>query len=130
MIAAPWLAGFLSFAVVLVLVPVVRYFCFRLNLYDQPGPLKIHTRLVPRLGGIAIATALVVGLASVRALVSPAVLFLLGAAVLIWLVGLIDDIRNLRPAIRFAAQFGAGTLLWAGGWRISFLPGDILNLGA
>lgn len=113
---------------VLAVVPFVRYFCFRFNLFDQPGPLKIHTRLVPRLGGIAIAIALVVGPVAARGKVSEPALFVFGAMALVWVVGLIDDIRGLRPAIRLAAQIAAAILLWAGGWRIAISGSEVLNV--
>jgi UDP-N-acetylmuramyl pentapeptide phosphotransferase/UDP-N-acetylglucosamine-1-phosphate transferase len=52
-------AALIAFATSFALsVPVVRSLCNRWQLFNMPGPLKIHARPIPRLGGIAITTAL------------------------------------------------------------------------
>jgi UDP-GlcNAc:undecaprenyl-phosphate/decaprenyl-phosphate GlcNAc-1-phosphate transferase len=130
MISASWQSGLVALLSVSLLVPLVKMLCFRFNLYDQPGPLKIHTLPVPRLGGVAIATALIVGTAVGAGSSSRAASLPLGAFLLVWISGLVDDIRGLHPAVRLVAQIGAGILLWQGGWRINILNNFTFDLFA
>lgn len=87
----------------------------------------IHRRPVPRLGGVAV-------LFSVLCVVAAALLFpgvigspiglkaeiagILGPAILIFLLGLWDDIKPLRAPIKFSVQAIAGVLLYAGGFGV------------
>jgi len=105
---------------------------------DPPaaGPQKLHTRTVPRIGGIAIALGLLAGLASAR-------IQLAGSGVLsnwLWLVaalalafgfGLAEDLtRRIGPWVRLSATFAAAAIASAGGslvlTRFDFAPLDAL----
>ena len=90
----------------------------------------LHTRPVPRLGGIAIYLSFAVSLAI--ALLSaynvglsfplrPIGTILLSGS-LVFLLGVYDDLRGAGPWIKFAVQALAGTLLFAGGLRILDMP--------
>lgn len=107
-------AAITAMAVTIILVPSVGLACRRFGILDHPGPLKIHTRPVPRLGGIAIAIAIGAGILAVRV-----TLFrqwpVLAAFALLWLVGMIDDLRGLPPLIRLGAQVLSGLFLWRAG---------------
>jgi UDP-GlcNAc:undecaprenyl-phosphate GlcNAc-1-phosphate transferase len=78
-----------------LLIPLSRRFGF----LDHPGPIKPHARPVPPAGGTAILVALLV----MGTLLSLP-LSLLGGAIAIWLVGLVDDARHLKPALKLLAQ--------------------------
>ena len=90
----------------------------------------IHTRRIPRLGGVAIFLTLwcVTILAWIAAhfgllgFALPAPTFkILGPAAIIFFVGLIDDFRGLGPYVKFVAQAGAAVLLFWNGFGISSL---------
>jgi UDP-GlcNAc:undecaprenyl-phosphate GlcNAc-1-phosphate transferase len=93
----------------------------------------LHSTPLPRLGGVAvflsfavtIAAAALIGLRypSLKSGLSPHILptiFLPG--VLIFLLGVYDDIHSLGPYFKFAVQALAATMLFAGGLRILDLP--------
>lgn len=92
----------------------------------------VHTCLMPRVGGIGIYLSVVVtlGVALLIAEASGALLhdwqfrmvWIVGCGTIVFLLGLIDDLRNLRPAAKFSVQILAGVLLYAGGLRISVIP--------
>src|ERR1700675_4135317 len=108
-----------SLGLSLILTPLVRHVCHRLRLYDLPGPLKIHSQPVPRLGGIAIALAFVAGGALERIRINSSTWLIFLALFLIWCTGVVDALRGLSPLLRLVGQIFAAALLWYGGWRVS-----------
>lgn len=123
-----------AFVSCLVLTPLVRDAFLRMGVVDQPDfGRKIHTRSIPRVGGIPIAISYVG--AYIALLLSPSTVGpiiesnlnligkLLPAAGLILLTGVIDDVRGLRPWQKLAGQFGAAVIVCAAGVRISSIAG-------
>jgi len=50
-------AFFVALVVVVVATPLVRRFALDVGAVDQPGGRRVHERIIPRLGGIAIVLA-------------------------------------------------------------------------
>jgi UDP-GlcNAc:undecaprenyl-phosphate/decaprenyl-phosphate GlcNAc-1-phosphate transferase len=119
-----WLAGAIAFVCVLILTPAVVALSRRWKLYDPLGPLKIHYGAISRLGGVGIAFGLAAAITfgSFFATRHVSVLWF-EAFGLIWLAGLVDDIRGLSPLVKLFAQIGSGLILWEGGlalpWNLS-----------
>jgi len=113
----------ISYLLVGVLTPIMRKIAIATNVVDRPNsPHKSHKKAVPYLGGVAI----IIGVITVSYSASLVSQFtsskfwlatsVLGPALLLGLVGLWDDIKNLPPLPRFIAQtiagvFTAGILL-------------------
>ncbi len=119
------LAGILA----LCITPLVRMLGIHWNLIDRPdGQRKVHTKPIPRIGGVAIALAycgavLVIALLSSTGWVASSVSFIAvksvaPAAALVFLTGLTDDIFNLKPWHKFGMQFIAAVLAVASGVHI------------
>ncbi len=126
------IAGLSAFAITAVTLPLVLRLARMWNLYDAEGPLKIHTRRIPRLGGVALLAGLSAGILSARLLASAAdgfgaAWFPLTVIVVVWATGLADDIRDLAPVARLVVQLGAGFVLWKAGWTVPLFTGTILN---
>ena len=90
----------------------------------------VHTRPIPRLGGVAIFATLwglvllawVAGLFSGSEPIFPHLTFkILAPATIIFLIGLIDDFCGLSAYVKFAAQAGAAVVLFLNGIGISRL---------
>ena len=109
-----------SLALSLVLVPLALRFALRKQVLDHPGGYKQQDAPVPYLGGVAMLLAFALAVVA-AALVRPPtsgfeeLLVILGAAVALSLVGLIDDLRGLGVTIRLVAMAAAGLALWFGG---------------
>lgn len=103
------LTGFLAAVAASLLVGGVVYLWgHRIGLVDRPdGSLKTHADPVVPLGGAAILVGLHVGLAVADAF-DPA---LLVATVLVWALGLVDDVRGLGPGVRLVGAGVAGLAL-------------------
>ena len=108
--STPWIAAAVAFGVCVITLPVIRTLASRSQLFDSSGPLKIHTRPIPRLGGIAIALGLLMALVTARHGGKPSLAFVV-AFLLLWITGLIDDVWSLPPGVRLAAQLGSALVL-------------------
>jgi len=105
----------ISYLLVGVLTPVMRKIAIATDVVDQPNSShKSHKKAVPYLGGVAIIIGVITVsyLASLFSQFTSSTFWLatsvLGPALLLGLIGLWDDIRNLPPLPRFIAQTFAG----------------------
>jgi UDP-GlcNAc:undecaprenyl-phosphate GlcNAc-1-phosphate transferase len=126
-----------AFLVALLVTPLCRNLAIRWDLVDQPDRIrKIHTRSIPRIGGIPIVVAYLGCFALlllsplqagniVRGHLHVAWKFV-PAAMAIFLTGLIDDLLGLKPWQKLAGQFAASAVaVWAG-LQISAIAGHHL----
>jgi UDP-N-acetylmuramyl pentapeptide phosphotransferase/UDP-N-acetylglucosamine-1-phosphate transferase len=112
----------------MAVTPLVARLSRRLRVMDQPGPRKVHTTAVPRLGGVSLVIVTVVMVAAAMALdnrigdalrhVGTPLEVLAVTALAVFAVGLIDDIRGLGVGSRLAVEFAAAIVLAACGVRI------------
>lgn len=116
----------------LVITPLIRRFCQRFNLLDIPRDgRRIHSKAVPRLGGIAIFLACGIALSTLpfvdNALTqalrqhSSDVYVALIPATLVLLLGIYDDLRGTNAGVKFAVLGLIATLFYAMGGRIEAL---------
>jgi UDP-GlcNAc:undecaprenyl-phosphate/decaprenyl-phosphate GlcNAc-1-phosphate transferase len=120
-----WFNGFIAFCVSVFLLPVVCGVTRKWQLLDPPGSLKIHTVPISRLGGIAIGIGIAVGISIGGMAIFSKALGLYFALLLVWVVGLVDDLRPLSPSFRLVAQICAGLLISVTPWRVSVF-GNVL----
>ena len=104
--ALPLLVAFLT---TYLLVPPVRRFATEWRLGDKPNGRKLHAQAIPHLGGIAIFggffLALLVLLATPFGVHQAArVLALLPGLLIVFGLGLVDDLRGLRASVKLAYQ--------------------------
>lgn len=115
-------------------IPALLSFCKKKKLYDMPNQRKVHKCLVPRLGGIAfmpsmlIAFAIVTFIMGARAVdskitISTWTLGLLISLLLIYGVGIVDDLIGLGAKVKFAVQIIAAAILPMCGLYINNLYG-------
>jgi UDP-GlcNAc:undecaprenyl-phosphate GlcNAc-1-phosphate transferase len=105
------------------------------KLFDVPGDARrVHTAPTPRLGGIAVFLVVAAGgsvlVSAADALgLTPADARFINAtligATLLFIVGLIDDLRGVRPRSKLVAQIAAAAIVCVGG-----LAPDTLSLTA
>ena len=120
-----------AFLAVLLILPLVIKFAYRIGAVDQPSERKVHQVPLPRIGGLAIYLAYTVSLI----LFIPASSFrngLIIASSLIVLLGIVDDLYNISAKQKLAGQLLVAVLLVAFGVRIEFLTnpfGGTISLG-
>jgi UDP-GlcNAc:undecaprenyl-phosphate/decaprenyl-phosphate GlcNAc-1-phosphate transferase len=93
--------GFFSALVlVLLLTPLTAKVAPRIGAVDDPGDRpRIHSRPVPRIGGLAIVAGILIPAAVVIHPDGPYLGILIGTACLA-VLGLVDDIRGVRPSTK------------------------------
>ncbi|HEU4371455.1 MAG TPA: MraY family glycosyltransferase [Methylomirabilota bacterium] len=105
----------------LVLTPGARALGRRLGIVDVPGQRKMHTGSVPRVGGVGVTLAAVLALAGGTAAGAAAVQGWLPAllgGLIVFAVGLWDDLRAVRPAVKLLFQAAGAGVAVALGVRI------------
>jgi len=128
-----------SLAVSLLLVPLLRRIAYRFSVLDRPYQShKTHQESIPYLGGLAIVIPV-----SLLVILGPLIfiensdyllrsMLILLPAVLLALVGLYDDIKNLSASSRFFVQslisVSATLYLSKLGYSVSILSNEIGNL--
>lgn len=91
--------------------PIIRVAKIK-KLYDEPSELrKIHKRRIPSLGGIAIFTSFLVTCGLFMASQAPYANYLLAGGVIIFTIGLKDDLVGMDPYKKFAAQILAAFII-------------------
>jgi len=114
----------LAFVVALVtsyiITPRVKKIAVRAGAMDAPDPRKVHTRPVPRMGGLAIYAGFVLAVLCSMHLTSEIVALIAGGTVVL-LVGVVDDLRPLPARVKLCGQIAAALVLVALGVRIEWL---------
>ena len=110
----------------LALTYLVRERATRAGMFDPTDHRKLHTRQIPRVGGIAIflsvAIALLVlamrgGFEGVGLAGSKLAVIVIGGAAT-FMLGLYDDLRQLRARYKFAIQIAIAIAIFGAGVRI------------
>ncbi len=102
------------------------------RLVAQPTGERWHDRATPTFGGIGIACGLAAGVALALAAgaVEPSwtLAGILAGCALLFVAGLVDDVRHLSPLAKLAAQFAAAGIAIAAGLRVELVTNDALGI--
>lgn len=122
----------IAFAVAYLIMPLVSRLAFHIGAVDQPDARKVHDRPMPRLGGLGIFVAFVLAILVTMDIDRSLTGILLGGS-LIFLVGVLDDVYDLSPWTKLAAQIIGALIAVYFGVRVQVMtnPFDgMLQLGA
>lgn len=131
-----WVTVFLiSFLIANFLVPNLLLVSLKRRLLDVPNRRSVHKVTSSRLGGVSFLPSLIVSVCVTLAiwrvfdstLVNPeiAVQFIItiGATVLMYTIGLFDDVMGMKYRVKFIAQFISSSLIVASGIWVNNLHG-------
>ena len=138
------------------LIKMLLYVSYKNRIFDLPdASRRVHTVPVPRLGGMSFMPTLLVVIAFTvgflyrfNVLSSPIqdnvllirVAYMLGSGLMLYVLGIVDDLTDLGYKVKFLVQFAAAALLVSGGlwinnlyglfgvWRIPFYVGMPLTV--
>jgi UDP-GlcNAc:undecaprenyl-phosphate/decaprenyl-phosphate GlcNAc-1-phosphate transferase len=136
------LIGVIAAAVTFVLTPVVGVVARRMAWVTEPNERSVHTTAMPVVGGLAMLLGFLVAFAAARLLDQFDPLFsrnseprgVVIAALLVFGVGFVDDIRDIPPPAKVTTIVVAGlALVWFGVtmyyFRVPFYDVIILSEG-
>lgn len=124
------LAGFI--------IPQILLIAFRKNLFDEIDPRKIHKGAVPRLGGIAFFPSILFSILLMLGIgrrFAPEIMndvlqssltglcFITCAVIILYLVGMADDLIGLKYRAKFVAQVVSASLIIIGDIYVDNLHG-------
>ena len=119
------LTASVAFIVSFLALPVVMQIAEKKKLYDVPDERKVHTYPVPSLGGVGIFGGfLLAALLSIQGYIYPEFQYFFAAALVIFFLGLKDDLLVLSATKKFIGQvIAASILIHLGGIRIESMYG-------
>jgi UDP-GlcNAc:undecaprenyl-phosphate/decaprenyl-phosphate GlcNAc-1-phosphate transferase len=116
--------------IVVFIIPFVKKIAIRWGFIDIPDERKLHTKPLPRLGGIAIYLGSIIALALFDLFYLSQLISIILGATLVSFLGIWDDYRVLKPLFKLTGQITAGIVLILSGVQVSFLPYPALNIAA
>lgn len=111
----------IAVAVAAATSPLSIRIAHKLGVIDRPKDARrVHKKPIPRFGGMAIF------LGSMAAMTIPAgmnekIRYAMIGGALMYLLGIADDIRDLKPVVKFAGQVIIASIVYALGIRITFI---------
>lgn len=93
-----------------LLTPWVKQLAVKWGAMDAPDARKVHTKPIPRMGGLAIYVAFVLAVISSMHLTRDIVGLLLGGSLIV-IVGIFDDIYQLPAKVKLFWQIVAASVL-------------------
>ncbi|NJD22511.1 MAG: hypothetical protein FIA82_07550 [Melioribacter sp.] len=134
---------FLAMVLSLISTPLIIKLAVKIGAIDKPDNRKIHKTPTPRLGGVGIFASFISTLIVVEYYFPQANIFGLNnklnmsliavSLTLVLILGIFDDVRNLKPGQKFLFQLIAATLICVSGFQISTITnpftGQLINLG-
>ncbi|MCZ7589579.1 MAG: hypothetical protein M5U27_12145 [Gaiella sp.] len=101
------------------------------RLVAEPTGERWHDRATPTFGGVGIAAGLAAGVLLAIAVdaVEPSseLAGILAGCALLFVAGLVDDVRHLSPLAKLAAQLAAAGIAIAAGLRVELVANDLLG---
>ncbi|HWI47721.1 MAG TPA: MraY family glycosyltransferase [Rummeliibacillus sp.] len=127
-----YLALVVAFVASILLTPLVKRLAYRIGAVDKPNYRKVHDHIMPRLGGLAIFLAFLIGVVVARPMDGSMIAILIGSFVII-VTGVLDDMLEISPKAKLVGQtIAAVIVIFFGDVRIDSinLPfGGELNFG-
>lgn len=100
------LAMFVSY----VLTPYIKKLAFKIGAIDKPDNRKVHKKIMPRLGGLAIYIAFMAGAVASLEMTWDIIGILLGGTVIV-AIGILDDKYQLPAKVKLLGQIAAACVL-------------------
>jgi UDP-GlcNAc:undecaprenyl-phosphate/decaprenyl-phosphate GlcNAc-1-phosphate transferase len=119
------LSAALAFLVTFFAIPVIIQVAKDKKLFDEPDERKVHKTVIPTLGGLGIFAGFIIAtLMGVPSGTASELQYFAAAAIVIFFLGLKDDILVLSASKKFIGQLiAAGIIIKFGGVQITNMHG-------
>lgn len=127
-----YLTLILCFVASILLTPLVKKLAFKIGATDKPNQRKVHVKIMPRLGGLAIYISFLIGIMIIQPiekfhlpLLHPSDNIHLGivlGSLIIILTGAFDDVKEISPKVKLLGQIMASFIVVVlGDLRVEFI---------
>ena len=114
----------MAFVLTLIFIPPVIFMVKRFKLFDRPNARKEHSVPTPTFGGISIFAGMMVSLLFwFRFYNHPSIITFFLSMILLFGVGIMDDLKDLAARYKLVIEAGVATLLAISGIRITSFGG-------
>lgn len=124
-----YIAFFTALVISFILTPIVRKLAIRVGAFDIPkDDRRVHSEPMPYLGGLAIYISTIACLTVFMPLNKTNICIMIGSTIIV-LIGLLDDMKDISPKLKLAAQILAAVIAVYGGVRIHFITNPLAATG-
>jgi UDP-GlcNAc:undecaprenyl-phosphate GlcNAc-1-phosphate transferase len=100
----------LCFFASILLTPIVKKLAFKIGATDKPNKRKVHMKIMPRLGGLAIFLSFIIGILIIKPVSEYHLPIVIGGIIII-LTGMLDDVKEISPKLKLAGQIAAAAVV-------------------
>lgn len=115
-----FIAFFVSLVTVLVITPLVIKLAIKIGAVDKPNYRKVHAKVMPRLGGLAIFIGAAAGYFA-GGLHNEKVTAITVGAILIVILGMLDDKYEISAKVKLLGQIVVASLIVFSGLTVDLL---------
>ncbi len=117
-------SGVVSFIITFFAIPVIIQVARERKMFDEPDERKVHKMVIPTLGGLGIFAGFILATLLCVPVGSNELQYFAAAAIVIFFLGIKDDILILSAAKKFIGQLlAAGIIIKFGGIQITNMHG-------
>ncbi|MFX4262614.1 MraY family glycosyltransferase [Pelotomaculum propionicicum] len=126
LVQIPVTAIVLALGLALLVTPLVKKYAFKVGALDRPDQRKVHQRVMPRLGGLAIYVSFIAAVLLTMDITLQVCGLLVGGTLII-ILGFFDDTRGLSPRLKLAGQIIAAAAVIPFGLEVNSLTNPFSN---
>lgn len=115
-----YLTLLICFITSIIITPIIKKFALKIGAVDKPNNRKVHQKIMPRLGGLAIYITFILGIVILRPQDEYAIPIILGSIIII-ITGMLDDLFELSAKVKLIGQLLAALTVVLGGVSVEFI---------
>lgn len=115
-----YLTLIICFIVSIIATPLVKKLAFKIGATDKPNQRKVHQKIMPRIGGLAIYISFIIGFVILRPDNAYDFPIIIGSIIIV-LTGFLDDLVELSPKVKLLGQLIAATIVVLGGVQVEYI---------
>jgi UDP-GlcNAc:undecaprenyl-phosphate GlcNAc-1-phosphate transferase len=100
----------ICFFTAILLTPMIKRLAFKVGATDRPNKRKVHQKIMPRMGGLAIFISFVIGILIIRPDASYHWPIIIGGIIII-ITGVADDMKEISPKVKLFGQILAALIV-------------------
>lgn len=126
-----YLTLLICFITSIIITPIIKKIAIKIGAVDKPNSRKVHTKMMPRLGGLAIYISFIVGILVLQPKSDVAIPIIIGSIIIV-VTGILDDLVELSARYKLIGQLIAALVVVLNGVQVQYinLPfGGVLEFG-